>query len=94
MRRHVCFPPRLQRRNRVLVAGGGDVWLDGADLEVVDAFAGVAVGSVLNLGYVSLPLVQVHVTPSFSLDGYASWSIPLRSQPVYSSYSAGFTWLL
>jgi hypothetical protein len=49
-------------------------------------------GSVLSLGYRSLPLVQVHVAPSFSLDAHAAWNIDLATGEVRDCYLAGFTW--
>jgi hypothetical protein len=49
-------------------------------------------GSVLMLGYRSLPLVQVHLTRQFSLDAYAIWAVVLESGDLSDSYLAGFTW--
>jgi opacity protein-like surface antigen len=49
-------------------------------------------GSVLMLGYRSLPLVQVHLTRQFSLDAYATWAVVLESGDLSDSYLAGFTW--
>lgn len=49
-------------------------------------------GAVLALGYRPLPLVQVHLSPRFALDAYATWSIDLRTGDVRDRYLAGFTW--
>jgi opacity protein-like surface antigen len=50
-------------------------------------------GSVLSLGYRELPLLQVHLSRTFSLDARASWAISLDSGMVtYDEYLVGFTW--
>lgn len=53
-----------------------------------------ALGSVQALGSLSLPLVQVHVTPRFSLDAHASWAVGFgaTSTSVVERYLGGFTW--
>jgi hypothetical protein len=51
------------------------------------------VGSVLSLGYHELPLLQVHVSRTFSLDARASWAISLDTgMMTYDQYMIGFTW--
>ena len=54
----------------------------------------IAFGSVQSLGYRPLPLVQVHVSTSFSLDAYAVWTVSLNDDPGRQIYLAGFTWTL
>ncbi len=49
-------------------------------------------GSVQNIGYRTIPLLQFHVSPRFSIDGYASWSVNLLTGDVRDRYLAGFTW--
>jgi hypothetical protein len=49
-------------------------------------------GSVLMLGYRSLPLVQVHLSPKFSLDAHASWAIVMETGGFSDRYLGGFTW--
>lgn len=53
----------------------------------------LAFGALASLGYRPLPLVQVHLTPGFSLDGYAIWTVSLREDPGRQFYLAGFTWM-
>jgi hypothetical protein len=48
-------------------------------------------GAVQQLGYRSLPLVQLQLSHALSLDGYASWAIDLNSN-VRDRYLAGFTY--
>lgn len=48
-------------------------------------------GAVQTLGYRPLPLVQIHVSRSFSLDAYASLGIDLRNGDLRDRYLAGFT---
>ena len=52
----------------------------------------VIFGSIQTLGFRSLPLIQVHVMPQLSLDGYASWSIDIHGGGVRDRYLAGVTW--
>jgi len=52
----------------------------------------VVVGAVQAIGYRPLPLLQVHLSRRFSVDGYASWSIDLRNGEVRDRYLGGFTW--
>ena len=52
----------------------------------------VSIGSIQSLGYRSLPLIQLHLTPKFSIDGYASWSIDVRGGAVRDRYLGGITW--
>jgi hypothetical protein len=49
-------------------------------------------GSVLMLGYRSLPLVQVHLSTKFSLDAHASWAFITETGAFSDRYLAGFTW--
>jgi len=49
-------------------------------------------GGVLWLGYRPLPLVQLHLSRSFSLDLWASVSIELETGDLYDQYLLGFTW--
>jgi hypothetical protein len=51
-----------------------------------------AIGSIQTLGYNALPLLQIHISPQFSLDGYASWSVDAHGGAVRDRYLAGFTW--
>ena len=51
-------------------------------------------GSIQTLGFRALPLIQIHVSPRLSLDGYASWSIDVHGGTVRDRYLAGFTWAL
>ncbi|HEY0250772.1 MAG TPA: hypothetical protein VGC41_04565, partial [Kofleriaceae bacterium] len=51
-----------------------------------------AIGSIQTLGYEALPLLQIHVTPQLSLDGYASWSFDVHGGDVRDRYLAGFSW--
>ena len=52
------------------------------------------VGAIQTLGYRPLPLLQVHLTRSFSLDAHASFGIDLRNGTFRDRYLAGFTWVL
>lgn len=54
----------------------------------------LAFGALQSLGYRPLPLVQVHLSPSFSLDAYAIWTVSLRDDPGRQFYLGGFTWML
>ena len=50
-------------------------------------------GALQALGYRPLPLVQVHLSPTFSLDAYAVWAISLRSGIENRQwYTLGFSW--
>jgi hypothetical protein len=51
-------------------------------------------GSVQGIAYREIPLISVHLSPRFSLDGYASWAVDLESGAVHDRYLAGFTWNL
>ncbi|HEU4406275.1 MAG TPA: caspase family protein [Polyangiaceae bacterium] len=51
----------------------------------------VLFGSVQALGYRPLPLVQVHLSRKFSLDGYASVGVDFEGR-LRDRYLAGFTW--
>lgn len=53
----------------------------------------IAFGSLQSLGYRPLPLVQVHLSPSFSLDAYAVWTLSLNDDPGRQLYLAGFSWV-
>lgn len=78
----------------------GSAVLRRADLPSVSAIdvpparpsSALVVGAVQTLGYRPLPLVQVHLSRRFSLDGYASWSFDLGTGDVRDRYLAGFTW--
>ncbi|MEO8551432.1 MAG: caspase family protein [Kofleriaceae bacterium] len=48
-------------------------------------------GAVLQLGYRSLPLVQLQLSKALSLDGYASWAVDLNGN-LRDRYLAGFTY--
>lgn len=54
----------------------------------------LAFGSLQALGYRPLPLVQVHLSPRFSLDAYAAWTVSLRDEPGRQFYLAGLGWVL
>jgi len=58
----------------------------------VPTSSAIAFGAVQTLGYRPLPLVQVHVTRSWSVDAYASWSVDLRTADVQDRYLGGFTY--
>jgi caspase domain-containing protein len=64
----------------------GAGWAAGASNELV-------FGSVQTLGYRSVPLVSVFLSPKFSLDAYVSWAVELRKGDVQDRYLGGFTWL-
>jgi len=51
-----------------------------------------SIGSIQSLGYRALPLVQLHISPKFSLDGYASWSVDVHGGAVRDRYLGGITW--
>ena len=51
------------------------------------------IGAVQTLGYRPLPLLQVHLTKSFSLDAYASVGVDLRNGALRDRYVGGFTWV-
>jgi hypothetical protein len=48
-------------------------------------------GAVQQLGYRSLPLVQLQISHALSLDGYASWAVDLNGN-LRDRYLAGFTY--
>lgn len=48
-------------------------------------------GAVQQLGYRSLPLVQLQITHALSLDGYASWAVDLHGN-LRDRYLAGFSY--
>jgi hypothetical protein len=71
----------------------GDVgFVESVPHTIVAASPTVIFGSVLSLGYRPLPLLQVHLSPTFSLDAYAAWSVDVRSGSVRDRYLAGVTW--
>lgn len=80
--------------------GGGialrDVTLhraDGTELLLDDPVAGnLVLGAVQSLGYRPLPLLQLYVADSLSLDAYASWAINLDNGDVRDRLLGGFTW--
>jgi hypothetical protein len=83
-----------------LHASAGTTWRvrDGVALSLGAGWAGgdsdeLVFGAVQTLGYRSLPLIEVFLSPSFSLDGYASWGVDLQTHDVRDRYLAGFTWL-
>jgi hypothetical protein len=50
----------------------------------------LTLGAIQQLGYRQLPLLQVHLTPTFSIDAYATWGVSLkRSIPDRQWYAAG-----
>ncbi len=51
----------------------------------------VLFGSIQSLGYRPLPLVQVHLSRRFSLDGYASVGVDFEGH-LRDRYLGGFTW--
>lgn len=71
--------------NRIALSLGAG-WAGGGSNQLV-------FGAVQTLGYRPVPLVEVFLSPTFSLDAYASWAIDLPSGDVRDRYLAGFTWL-
>lgn len=63
-----------------------------SDIDTVTNGPTLALGSVQSLGYRPLPLIQIHLSRRFSLDGYAAVGIDLRDGTVRDRYLAGFTW--
>ena len=51
-------------------------------------------GSLDDIGFRHVPLISVHLSERFSLDGYASWAVDLGASAVHVRYLAGFTWNL
>lgn len=51
-------------------------------------------GSALDLGSRPLPLVQVHLLESLSLDGYAAVGWDLPAGTLHEQYLGGLTWTL
>lgn len=62
------------------------------DIDTVTSGPTLVVGSVQSLGYRPLPLLQIHLSRRFSLDGYAAVGIDLRGGAVRDRYLGGFTW--
>lgn len=62
------------------------------NVDTVTSGPTLVLGSVQSLGYRPLPLLQIHLSRRFSLDGYASIGIDLRGGTVRDRYLAGFTW--
>jgi caspase domain-containing protein len=58
----------------------------------LDSAHRLVLGAVHALGYRPLPLVQVYLGESFSLDAYAMWAIELGSGAVQDRYLGGFSW--
>jgi hypothetical protein len=54
----------------------------------------IAFGSLQSIGYRPLPLVQVHLSPSFSLDAYGVWTVSLHDDPGRQLYLGGLSWVL
>lgn len=52
----------------------------------------LGLGSVRSVGVRPLPLVQLHLSERFTLDGYASLVLDVPSLSLQQSYLAGFTW--
>jgi hypothetical protein len=48
-------------------------------------------GSIQSLGFRALPLIQLHLSPTLSIDGYASWSVDVHGGTVRDRYLAGLT---
>jgi hypothetical protein len=85
-----------------LHATGGMTWRIGNNvaLSLGAGWAGrgsnsneLVLGAVQTLGYRSLPLIEVFLSPTLSLDGYASWGLDLRTNDVRDRYLGGLTWL-
>ena len=76
----------LSYRQRVLQEGQ----LVGAS--PADRDGAIGLGSVQDFGWRRLPLVQVHVTPRLSLDGYAGYEWSLSSGAFSDTYLGGLTW--
>jgi hypothetical protein len=66
--------------------------VDPADIVTTRPSSALVLGAVQELGYRPLPLLQVHLSRRFSLDGYASWAVDLQSGDLHDRYLAGFTW--
>jgi hypothetical protein len=54
-------------------------------------YGNVQLGSIQTLGFRDLPLVEVHLAKSFSLDGFASWSFNPAAGTFQDTYKGGFT---
>lgn len=52
----------------------------------------LTVGSAMNRGLRPLPLLQVHLTDTFSLDAYAAVSYGVGNNVINDTYMAGFSW--
>lgn len=50
-------------------------------------------GAVQSLGYRPLPLLQLYLADTFSLDAYATWAVDLSSGDVQDRYLGGVTWV-
>jgi hypothetical protein len=61
----------------------------GSDGEVPTA---LLLGSVQSIGYRSLPLVAIHLSPKFALEFHAAWSIPMSGAEYSDRYLGGFAW--
>jgi hypothetical protein len=53
----------------------------------------IVFGAVQSLGYRPLPLVQLYLAETFSLDAYTTWAVELSSGDVQDRYLAGVTWV-
>jgi hypothetical protein len=51
----------------------------------------ITIGSFQRLAFQTLPLVRVHITRYFAIDGYAQWDFPLGGQRI-DTYLAGLTY--
>ena len=63
------------------------------ELQNLDSTYRVLFGAVQSLGYRPLPLVQLYLVDTFSLDAYATWSIDVSSGDVQDRYLGGVTWV-
>jgi hypothetical protein len=57
-----------------------------------DVDNGLLLGAVQSLGYRPLPLLQLFVGESLSIDAYATWAINLDTGDVRDRYLGGFSW--
>ena len=71
----------------------GDVRVRDTALES-DLDSEIAFGALQSVGYRPLPLVQVHLSPTFSLDAYAIWTVSMHDDPGRQFYLAGVSWIL
>lgn len=79
----------------VMLHFGAGVSVPHRELEIMETSIPLSTtfsfGAVQQLGYRALPLVQLQVSHSVSLDGYASWAVDLNGN-LRDRYLAGFTY--